>query len=237
MKDVQPLPAEPVRLDLTELIRTRRSVREGYDERSVPEEVIAELATCGLSAPSSKNAQPWRLHVVERGGLLERVAGLVDVAGGGNDFVPIDPTTGAPRQWSATTGESAAVLREVPLAFFVENLGPFSGGRASVALSDQRVRENALIGYSLEMIGLGAVVQNLLLAARALGLQGVFMGDVLVAESEIQSLLGFDGDLVGVVACGYAEGLPPRAVDLSDHLIRHPTRRLGVDHSERHAQE
>jgi nitroreductase len=189
---------------VAEIIRTRRSVRGGFTSRPVPVPVLDEIIQCGLAAPSSKNAQPWRLHVVTNAPTLQHIAAVVEEAGDDATYVPIDPATGDARpDWPTTVAESASILRQVPLAIFVENRGEFSSGRKTIAEASRSHLESALVGYSLEAIGLGAAIQNMLLAASAQGLGAVFMGDVLIAEQAIRSRLDMTGDLAGVVACGY----------------------------------
>lgn len=61
------------------------------------------------------------------------------------------------------------------------------------------------MGYGLEMIGIGTAVENMWLAAEALGVRVAFMGDVAVAEHEIRRLLVIPGDLVGVLALGFSD--------------------------------
>ena len=66
----------------------------------------------------------------------------------------------------------------------------------------------------------------MLLAASSLGVQSVFMGDIVIAEPIVKSRLDMKGDLIGVVALGYsAEYLPPRGhlIDIahSDRAVWH----------------
>src|SRR5687767_974071 len=110
-----------------DVIGGRRSIRYGYSERPIPDEVIRDIVRCGLSAPSSKNAQPWRLHVVRSSSALKELAEAVQNAKEASTYVPVDPETGKPRpDWPSTVAESAEVLRQVPLGIFVENRGEFS---------------------------------------------------------------------------------------------------------------
>jgi len=204
-----------------DVIQTRRSIREGFIDKPVPDDVIAEIIQSGLTAPSSKNAQPWRIHVVHRGDLLDSIADDVQSAKDAGRYMPINPATGEARQWSSTVSESAQVIREVGVGIFVENVGAFSGGRRNVVGANEAYRNSAVTGYSFEMVGLGAMVQNMWLSAHAQGLGGVFMGDVGVAETEIQARLGFDGDLVGVLALGYTEQLPYEKQLRSDTVVFH----------------
>ncbi|MBE2318355.1 nitroreductase family protein [Solirubrobacter sp. CPCC 204708] len=206
---------------MVDLILNRRSRRDGFQARPVPKDTIDTIIACALAAPSSKNAQPWRIHVVTSRATLGEIADAVDSARGAETYVPIDPATGLPRDYESSVSESAQVLRGVSLGLFVENRGRFSDGRRVVASAADGVRENALIGYSLEMVGLGATIQNMWLAASALGLAGVFMGDVLIAEEMIRERLGLAGDLVGVLALGYteAESFPKRLGE--DRVVLH----------------
>jgi nitroreductase len=200
----------------------RRSIRWGFESRPVEDAVIREIVSCALAAPSSKNAQPWRIHVVRDPAVLSELADAVDGAKNAETYVPIDPATGEPRQdWTSTVAESAEVLRSVSVGLFVENRGKFSDGRATVANAANPVRENALVGYGFEMVGIGAAIQSMWLAAAELGLAGVFMGDVLIAEDVICDRLGMRGDLVGVLALGYSAGEPaPKALG-DDRAVWH----------------
>ena len=72
----------------TQLILDRSSVRDQYQERDVPNEVVEEIILCGLAAPSSKNARPWRLHVVTDRALLCAIADAAATADGAETYVP-----------------------------------------------------------------------------------------------------------------------------------------------------
>jgi nitroreductase len=82
-----------------------------------------------------------------------------------------------------------------------------------------------MVGYELELAGLGAAVQNMWLAALDLGLSAVFMGDVAVAERAIAARLGIEGDLLGALALGYAstDQRRPRDLELDPELVRWDT--------------
>ena len=207
---------------LIEVMTTRRSTREGFTREPIAEADLRAILAAGLAAPSSKNAQPWRFHVVRSPDALAAVADAAvhEDARNAEDFVPLDPTTGRPHtRWSSTVVESADVLRHAPVGIFIENRGEFSHDRASVAAADDVTA--AVLTYSLELLGVGAAIENLLLAAGALGLGAVFIGDILVAEPVIREQLGLDGDLVGVVAIGHgATPTAPRPVH-GDRVVWH----------------
>lgn len=189
----------------------------------MPRDVVETVVQCGLSAPSSKNAQPWRLHVVQDRRILAALADAVQSAKDAATYVPVDPTTGRPRSdWPSTVAESADVLRSVPLGIFLENRGEFSFGRTTLAASSRENLGAALVGYTFEIIGIGAAIENMWIAAEALGLRGVFMGDIVVAEPSIAAELKLQGDLVGVLALGYSDAPPWRdRVFEPDRIVWH----------------
>ena len=213
--------------DMVKLILARRSHREFDTARGVGIAELREIVRCGCMAPSSKNAQPWRFHVLSDTALLRRLADAMEHAEGADSYVPSDPATGLPRDWESTVAESAQVLRVAPTCIFVENRGVFSGGRRTLAAAARTVLEDVLVGYTLEVLGIGAAIQNMVTAANALGVQCVYMGDVLVAEPVVQAELAMQGDLAGVLALGYStEDLPSRG-----HLVDPSDPRRAVWHS------
>lgn len=215
-REVETSTTEPLDQPLVRLILERRSHRVGFDDRSVPRQLLLTITQCGLAAPSSKNAQPWRLHVVTDRRLLRDIADHLARAPGAATYAPSDPATGRPRpNWESTVLESAAILRGAPAGIFVENLGPFSGGRATLASAPREALYGTLIAYMFECAGIGGAVENMWLAAEALGLKASFLGDVGADEERIAGRLEMEGDLVGVLALGYS-GLAPeikRSVD------------------------
>lgn len=206
-------------------ILRRRSVREGFSDAPVPSAILEDIVRCGLAAPSSKNARPSRFHVVTDPRVLDELAGAVESGEDVERYVPYDPMTGQPRpEWQSTVIESAAVLRGARAAIFIENAGTFSRGRQALVNASKEALQASIVGYTLEVLGVGAAIQNLWVAAVAHGLSGVFMGDVLIAERAIQRRLGIACDLVGVLALGYSEvpnaELGSRRADLDHDRVR-----------------
>lgn len=219
--------------EVTRAILTRRSVRERFSGQAIPSQTLREVIRCGLAAPSSKNARPWCLHVVSDTEVLQDLAVAVETSEGADTYVPRDPTTGQPRpDWPSTVAESAAVLRGSATGIFIENRGAFSNGRRSLSAATRTNLMGSLVGYTFEILGIGAAVQNMWVAAHALGIQGTFMGDVVIAEDLISLRLGLHGDLVGVLALGYSEDAARSdrvAYDIDDsgRVVWHPPPAFG----------
>jgi nitroreductase len=55
---------------------------------------------------------------------------------------------------------------------------------------------------------IGAAIQNMLLAAQAMGLGAVWMCDVWSAYQQLEAWLGESGQLVAAVALGYPDEQP-----------------------------
>lgn len=198
--------AQPV----LDAILNRHSTRGDFTERPVEPPVLEQIVRCGLAAPSSKNARPWRLHVVSDRGILSALADLIDSAEGIDTYVPHDPRTGKPHpEWVSTVRESAEILRHVTAGIFVENCGTFSKGRHTLAAASHDNLVGSLVGYTFELVGIGAAIENMWIGAQTLGVCATFLGDVVIAEGGIRDRLSIDGDLIGVLALGYSDAIAP----------------------------
>ncbi|PYQ31828.1 MAG: hypothetical protein DMF56_01615 [Acidobacteria bacterium] len=205
--------------DVIALIRNRRSIRE-FVERPVAKELIELIVECGLAAPSSKNSNPWFI-VTASGDDKNRIVGWLEEASntpvGVTERAPIDPMTGVTKEGvSDTVEESISTMRQCDTLLLLFNRGPFSRGAETIATliekgGQRSIIGKALYGYAGEILGIGAAAENMLLAARALGLGGVYIADSYPARQSIKASLGTSKELVGVIALGYpAYDAPPR---------------------------
>lgn len=191
-------------------ILARRSVRSGFDSAAVGTDDLQLIVDCGLAAPSSKNARPWRLHVVTTRSILDALADAAESAAGVDEYVPHDPLTGRPyEEWSSTVLESAAVLRDAPCAIAIENRGVFSRGTSTLAEIHPEALAASLTAFGLENMGLGTALENMWLAANSLGISAAFLGDLAIANDAAHDLLGLDGELVGTLVLGRSNAEPP----------------------------
>lgn len=201
----------------------RRSIRRGFERRAVADDVVANILRCGCAAPSSKDAQHWRLHAVRDRGVLDATADAMTSSEETEHYVPLDPASGRLREgYESSVAASAEILRHVPLGVFVETDGCFGGLRRTIAQAPRETLEDVLVGYAFELVGIGAAVQSMWLAAHALGLAGVFVGDVVIAERQVRAALGIEGDVIGVLALGYSDAPPwtERRVKVDRAVIR-----------------
>jgi nitroreductase len=211
-------------MDAITAILERRSIRRGFDGGAVDDHALATILECGCAAPSSKDEQPWVIHAVRDKALLASISDAMIDDPRAMQYVPLDSSSGQPHErFDSSVRESAQVLRSVGLALFIEDDCSFSGGRGRLHRCGRQLPE-ALLGYAFEIVGVAAAVQNMWLAAHALGLAGVFIGDVVIAEPLVKSRLALQGDLIGVLALGRSDA-PPHAPrrQLGGRAVIHPS--------------
>lgn len=117
-------------MDALEAILTRRSIRK-YINKPIPDDILKQLLTTAVSAPSAGNQQPWHFIIINEKKIL-------------NDIANFHP--------------HAKFLKDAPIAILVcgdLNLETFKG---------------------YWMIDCAAATENILIAIRALGLGGCWIG-------------------------------------------------------------
>ena len=62
-------------MDALQAIHTRRSIR-AYQDRPVSEELVQQILTAAMYAPSAGNAQPWQFVVTNDRKLLQQIPKL-----------------------------------------------------------------------------------------------------------------------------------------------------------------
>ncbi|NTV43905.1 MAG: nitroreductase family protein [Syntrophobacteraceae bacterium] len=67
-------------METLEAIRTRRSIRS-FTDRPVPGELIRQLLSAAMSAPSAGNQQPWHFVVIDDRKILDAVPSIHPYAG------------------------------------------------------------------------------------------------------------------------------------------------------------
>jgi len=67
-------------MDVSEVIRTKRAIRE-FTDRPIPEEAVRAILNAGRRAQSSKNSQPWRFIVIREKARLKALSEMGTFAG------------------------------------------------------------------------------------------------------------------------------------------------------------
>jgi coenzyme F420-0:L-glutamate ligase/coenzyme F420-1:gamma-L-glutamate ligase len=179
-------------------MKGRRSVRR-FLPRPVPAETLERMLEAATWAPSSHNCQPWRLAVLTK---PEIKAHLADAMG---DELRHDLLADglAPEEIEAQAFRSRRRIIEAPAAVLL-CLDSTQGDQFP---DEARQRAEMLMGVqSVAMAG-----QNLLLAAHAQGLGGVWVCAPLFAPQAVRRVLDLPGEWQpqGLVLVGYPAQIPP----------------------------
>jgi nitroreductase len=185
---------------LLELIRSRRSVRR-FSDRAVSRKDIARLLEAARWAPSNHNRQPWRFLVIEDKQQINQLAEIVRQG-------LSEKLKSLPESAAAYAGEFthyATFFSNAPVLLVVLHKQPVSVSAPLLA----GLKNPELV--SGEPLSVAMAVQNLLLAAQALGLGTcVLTGPLLVGDALAKALdLPAGHDLTCLVALGHPAESPP----------------------------
>ena len=189
--------------DLINALLSRRSIRR-YRPDPVPRDLIEQVLTAAIWAPSAHNRQPWRFAVVS-----QEAAKVTLAAAMGARLRRDLEADGAPEDWiMKDTARSYERLTHAPVLVVVS--------LSMVAMDtypdeQRRQREYLMAVQSTAMAG-----QNLLLAAHGLGLGACWMCAPLFAPNIVRGALALPDDWQpqGLITLGY----PAETKD----KLRHP---------------
>jgi nitroreductase len=210
-------------MDALEAIRKRRSVRR-YTDRPVGDEDIDELVRLALLAPTGGMAQAWSIVVVRDAERRAALAELV-IRGGAEYFRQVRPPADG-----ATPEEHAEWAR----GYARQALGTYPDVPVWIlgvlVPRDVFPPESRSLERDADMVSVGFMIENLMVAARAKGLGTVPTVFQWFVEDELRALFGLPAEVEVplLTPVGYPEefprGLPPALA-----AIRRPWRTLVHD--------
>lgn len=206
-------------MDLLETIYTRRSIRK-FKPDPISKDLIKKIIEAGLRAPSSKNSCPWYFLVLE-GKEKDEVADWTIQNEDNRGTMPTSFETNEvpasiPDESKDTTNTSANIVKEAPLLVLIFNTAPYTVGRNYVV---KNATEENIYTFLVEALGLGACMQNILLAAHALGLGALALADLYPAELRIKKKYNIDHEFAVGIAIGKPAYMPgKRAINPKNHL-------------------
>ena len=190
-----------------ELARSRRSVRR-FARRPVSRDDLARLFDAARWAPSNHNRQPWRFLVLKDEERIRRLAQAV------SEGLTVK-LKALPAMASGYVGELAhyaTLFTHAPVVILALHKRPIS---VSAALLEGLPHPTLVSG---EPLSVAMAVQNLVLAAKALGLGTCVMTAPLVAQDAVAACLDLPAgfDTTCFVAVGYPgeSPEPPRRKSL-----------------------
>jgi nitroreductase len=197
--------------DLMNLLRSRRSVRE-FTTEPVNRDDVVRLIEAARWAPSNHNRQPWKFLVYDNRDEIRALAGRVEQ----HLAARLKALPAVAASHADTLLKYATFFRDAPVLIVATHKRPV-GLSASLL---EGLPNPALV--SGEPISVAMAVQNILLAAHALGLGAcVLTGPLLVTRTLEEAIPLPDGsDLNCLIAVGHAARTPdaPRRKELA-HLV------------------
>lgn len=202
-------------MELSEAIKVRRSVRH-FEERAVEEEKIRSVLESAVWAPSGGNQQNWRFLVVRDKAKLRKYAQIIE-----RTYRELVEKFGDERLRAKLEGSifGYTLFKDAPVLIVVVATAYHS---TSATLSAKKRGEPVKNGITVAGIsGVAAAIQNLLLKAHELGLGACWMTSCLVAEGELEEVLGIEPPdrLAAFVPLGYPAGEPPQPKPRKEGVI------------------
>ncbi|WIG58169.1 MAG: PPOX class F420-dependent oxidoreductase [Ktedonobacterales bacterium] len=186
-------------LDFAPLARSRRSVR-AFQDRPVPREALEAMLEAARWAPSPHGRQPWRFVVLTRAEPKQRLAEAM-----GDEWRRVLAMDG---QASDVIQKRLDISRErirtapalILACLYLEGLDHYPD-------ADRQRAEETMAVQSL-----GAAIQNMLLAAYAIGLDTGWMCAPLFCGDTVRAALDLDPMLIphALIPVGYAARDPKR---------------------------
>ena len=185
-------------MDVFEAIAGRRSIRK-FTPDPVKEEDLRRILDAARLAPSGTNQQPWHFLVVRDADLLERLAKVVkDKA----EVVLAHMSDEQRKRAEPILRRFVTFFAQAPVTIFplIEPYGSLTYKRGEIVGQD----------YDPVAQSIGAAIQNLHLAAFALGYGTCWMTGPLIAREKMEELLGVElpWKLAAVIPLGRPAKVP-----------------------------
>lgn len=191
---------------IADIMRSRRTVRRFKSEK-LPREVVEDLISIAVTAPSASNKQPWLFLVIDD---KDKILGLSQLVQASVDRIAhtIEP------QYQDTfrsygdyfTRFSCAPTIIVPIFKVMSILSNI----VNDSLSDTDLKAIKLMEHNSSIVSTSLAVQNLLLYAHSKGIGTSCVTGPLVADQAIRDYLAISEDwqIANLICLGYADETP-----------------------------
>lgn len=194
-----------------DLIYNRKSVRKFKDEE-VPKEDILKMLEAATEAPSPKHQQNWHFVVLTNREVINEMADIVTKS---HEKIGEIAKTEKDRKIHMSVIKYYTCFKNAPVVIMVY-------GSEYKMIEYKILKENNAPQEVLDVLvspqsaaqGIGAAVENFLLAATEMGYGTCYMTGPTHAKTEIEKLIGFDKpgfELMSMISLGVAEeNTPPK---------------------------
>ncbi len=189
-------------MNIKEIVRERRSIRK-YENKEIPKDVVKEILEDALWAPSGTNRQNWFIYAV-RGEQRDKLVEVI--AESGKHLKPRlekifkEKIVKITLQFFKNLGGAPVVL----LVYIPKTIVEI---RPDMSNLERHQRDNNRFN---NLLSASALIQNILLLAKAKGLGTCWLTAPKYVEDEINTFLEVeDQELVSVISIGYPDQTPP----------------------------
>lgn len=197
--------------DLSELIKTRRSIRK-FQDKPVPEEILMKALELATWAPNGGNKQVWRFIVVSNKELIQKMG---DAVKSKTELMASWPEAEQHGETLAKWRQTSDFFRGAPVCIAVL-MGKYSSvadqilrARGETDPIAKEIRAFREIGKS-SLQSAAAAITYICLFLHYFGLGTTWMAGPLQAKKEIEELLQVppEWDFMGLIPVGYAAETP-----------------------------
>jgi nitroreductase len=177
-------------MDVFEVINTTRAMRR-LKKDDVPDELIWKVLEAAIRAPSGGNRQPWAFMIIRDRATKEKIAGWYLEA------------------WNATYVQAKATVTADPQgARMFGSADHLANHLAEVPVLILAMVRSGAVGTSPSGSYIYPAVQNLMLAARALGLGTTLTTLHRAHEADVKALLSIPDEMetMALIPLGWPEG-------------------------------
>ena len=193
-----------------DFIYNRKSVRQ-FKDIPVPKEDIVELLKAGTYAPSPKHQQNWHFVILQNKDIINKMADIVtknhekigQLAKNEKDF-----------KRHMSTINYYTCFKHAPVVIIVYSC-EYKMIEYKILKENNAPQEvlDVLVSPQSAAQGIGAAVENILLAATQMGYGSCYMTGPTHSKKEIENLIGFEKEgyeLMSMISLGIAEDDTPK---------------------------
>ncbi len=193
-----------------DFIYNRKSVRK-FKDIAIPKKDIIELLKAGTYAPSPKHQQNWHFVVLQNRDMINEMADIVTkshenigrLAKDEKDF-----------KRHMSTIDYYTCFRHAPVVIIVYSC-EYKMIEYKILKENNASKDvlDILVSPQSAAQGIGAAVENILLAATEMGYGSCYMTGPMHAKAEIEKLIGFEKEgyqLMSMISLGVAEDDTPK---------------------------
>jgi nitroreductase len=197
--------------ELSELIKTRRSIRK-FQDKPVPEELLMKALELATWAPNGGNKQVWRFCIVTNRELIQKMG---DAVKSKTELMASWPEAGQFGETVAKWRRTSDFFRGAPVCIAVL-MGRYSSvadqilrARGETDPIAREIRSCRETGKS-SLQSAASAIAYICLLLHYFGLGTTWMAGPLQAKKEIEQLLDVppEWDFVGLIPTGYAAEAP-----------------------------